>query len=84
MYLGKVRWYVEEQMKDLPRLVHEKTDEGLHLGLCYFEWNNIHHQFLYNLDYKHFRENNSEMDSATIVAVSIRSECRHRQKLKRS
>ena len=43
-------------MKDLPRLVHEKTDEGLHLGLCYFESNNIHHQFLYNLDYKHFRE----------------------------
>ncbi len=56
MDLGKVRWYVEEQMKDLPRLVHEKTDEGLHLGLCYFESNNIHHQFLYNLDYKHFRE----------------------------
>lgn len=54
MDLGKVRWYVREQMKDLPRLVHEKTDEGLHLGLCIFEWNNIHHQFLYNLDYKHF------------------------------
>ena len=56
MDLGKVRWYVEEQMKDLPRLVHEKTDEGLHSGLCYFESNNIHLQFLYNLDYKHFRE----------------------------
>ena len=54
MDLGKVQWYVEEQMKDLPRLVNEKTDGGLHLDLCYFEWNNIHHQFLYNLDYRHF------------------------------
>ena len=32
MDLGKVRWYVEEQMKDLPRLVNEKIDGGLHLG----------------------------------------------------
>ena len=71
-------------MKDLPRLVHEKTDEGLHLAYAILNGITFITSSLYNLDYKHFRENNSEMDSATIVAVSIRSECRHRQKLKRS
>ena len=53
-------------MEDLPRLVYEQTDGGFQFGLRYFAWKFNHHQSLYNLDYDHFLENNSEMASASI------------------